>query len=187
MRSRNAARRQRVGRGRQAVEGGLRRRERDLLLEHDVEQRREPGRPVPQRRWPVAGDDPGEVRVALPRARRRRRASVGPVEPERAQTTDPPGGEPGAPAADRTAGPRRRAATPGRSRRATAGGSRPPGGSRAAGRARRPAGRPRGRRRSSARSRRSGRARTCRSRATRRPPSPGTAAMASTARSVASR
>ena len=56
------------------VERRLRRRERDLLLEDDVEERPEPGRPVPQRRRPVTRDDPGEVRRPARRARRPRRS-----------------------------------------------------------------------------------------------------------------
>jgi hypothetical protein len=55
--------RQRVGRGLEAVEGGARRSERDLLLEDDVYQGPEAGRPVPKRRRAMSRDDRREVGV----------------------------------------------------------------------------------------------------------------------------
>ena len=46
------------------IEGGPSRGERDLLLEHDVDQRRETGRPMPQPWRPEPFDDSSQVRVA---------------------------------------------------------------------------------------------------------------------------
>ena len=58
-----AGRRQRVGGDAEPVERRPRGRQRDLLLEDDVEQGRKTRLAIPQRRRAVAGDDPGEVRV----------------------------------------------------------------------------------------------------------------------------
>ena len=59
-----AGRRQRVGGDAEPVERGPSGGQRDLLLEDDVEQGRETRLAIPQRWRAVAGDDPGEVRVA---------------------------------------------------------------------------------------------------------------------------
>ena len=56
--------RQRVGRGAQPVERRLRRGERDLLLEDQVDECREPGRAIPERRRAPAPDDRRQVGVA---------------------------------------------------------------------------------------------------------------------------
>ncbi len=59
-----AGRCQRVGGHAKPVECRTRGGQRDLLLEDDVEQGREARLAIPQRWRAVAGDDPGEVRVA---------------------------------------------------------------------------------------------------------------------------
>ena len=90
----------------QPVERGPRRGQRDLLLEHDVEQRGEARLPVPERWRAVPLDDPGEIGV--PRCEvRDRRVERGPRE-RLDQTTDPPAVNPcaGSGSNDRSSAPR---------------------------------------------------------------------------------
>ena len=54
---------QRTHRGAEPIECRLRRSQRDLLLEHDVGKRREPGRPIPHRWRTEASDDAAQVGV----------------------------------------------------------------------------------------------------------------------------
>ena len=63
---------ERAGGGAQPGQRRRARGERDLLLEDDRDERREPGRPVPEGRRAVAGEDPGEVGVAIGEDRRGR-------------------------------------------------------------------------------------------------------------------
>src|SRR4029077_21136828 len=57
------ARGERIRGEEQPIEGGLRRRERDLLLEDDVDEGREPRCPVPQRGDAPTRDDRREIRI----------------------------------------------------------------------------------------------------------------------------
>ena len=173
-------RRERIGGGAQPVEGGLRRRQRDLLLEDDVEQRRESPARDPTA---AAGRSGRRSRRGRRRARRahRRRQS--------ASVATSAGAGVGRSARPASAGDRATLAEPAGGQRiegAAFGAAQPGPGvlaergpviaalledDQAPARAPQSAGRSRGRRRSSARSRRSGRARTCRTRARPRPPS----------------
>ena len=120
--------------GHEPVERGLRRRQRDLLLEDDVQERRKARAHGPRaaagpwrRRCP-----PGPDRARPARGRRRPARPWSAARPVAVRSRSP-GNSADSPrtrrrAADRTTGLPRRAARPGRSRRARAGGSRPPGG-----------------------------------------------------------